>query len=182
MASAPGQRRRLSPTRLITAASTLVGLVSGIVALVFLFAPQLEPDRPEPRPARTSARLEPLTFEPRISRRQFLERTDTERLGFTPAQLAQPGAFVRFRVAIKGFKDVPLTLKRELIDVASGDQVSGISPVTITPPEAEIERDWQDWIPLPPRTGTYYVVIKLLAKGEVAPLATLQTKTFRGTG
>jgi hypothetical protein len=31
-------------------------------------------------------------------------------------------------------------------------------------------------------TGTYYVVIKLLAEGDVAPLATLQTRTFRGTG
>jgi hypothetical protein len=181
VASAPGERRRFSPARVVTAASTLVGLVSGIIALVFVFAPQLEPDPPEPKPTRTAVRLAPLTFEPRISRRQFLERTDTDRLGFTETQLAQPGAFVRFRVAIKGFKNIPLTLKRELIDVESGDEVSDISPVTITPPEADLERDWQDWIPLPPRTGTYYVVIKLLAKGEVAPLATLQTKTFRGT-
>jgi hypothetical protein len=167
--------------RLVTASSTIVGLVSGIIALVFVVAPQLEPDEAEPGPKKTAATLRQLTFDPRVSRRQFLERSDTDPLGFTEAQLAQPGAFVRFRVGIKGFKNLPLTLKREMIDAKTGDEVSDISPVTITPPEAEIERDWQDWIPLPPRPGTYYVVIKLLAEGEVAPLATLQTKTFRGT-
>ena len=41
-----------------------------------------------------------------------------------------------------------------------------------------IERDWHDWAPLPERHGRFFIVIKLLAQDEDAPLATLQTDEF----
>lgn len=166
----------------IGSAATLVGLVSGVLSLVFLVMPGLEPQAPEREvPARkTSARLTQIDLEPGISRGQYLKRTDQPTTGFTRQQLAARGAFIRFRVRIEGFENIPLTLRREVVDARTGNELSESSAFTIKPPTAEVERDWHDWIPLSGRAGRYFAIIKLLDKSEDAPLATLKTDTFSG--
>ena len=73
-----------------------------------------------------------------------------------------------------------LTLKREVFDAGNGDQVTEEGSITITPPASTIARDWHDWAELPRRSGRFFVVMKLLAPDEDAPLATLQTSEFAG--
>jgi hypothetical protein len=163
----------------IGVAATFIGLVSGFLALVFVVWPDLQPRPAEPA-TKAAATLTSLSLEPRITRGQFLKRIDQAATGFTEQQLAAQGAFVRFRVELKGFRQIPLTLKRELVDARSRDEVSEISPITITPPVNEIARDWHDWIPLSARRGRYFLIIKLIRDGETAPLATLETAEFRG--
>jgi hypothetical protein len=163
----------------IGVAATLIGLISGFLALVFAVWPDLQPRPAEPA-TKAAATLTSLSLEPSISRAQFLKRIDQAPTGFTEQQLAVQGAFVRFRVELKGFRQIPLTLKRELVDARSRDEVSEISPITITPPVNEIARDWHDWIPLSARRGRYFLIIKLIREGETAPLATLETAEFRG--
>jgi hypothetical protein len=163
---------------IVGGAATVVGLVTGILGLVFLLQPDLQPGGDD-GPARTRATLEQTSFAPSITRRAYLARTDQSPEGFTAAQLAERGAFVRFRVRIDGFQGVPITLSRELIDEA-GEEVEDEKATRITPPRAEVDRDWHDWVPLDGRRGRYLLTFKLLAPDEDAPLATLETDPFPG--
>jgi hypothetical protein len=168
----------------VTAAATIIGLITGVVSLVFLLRPELEPQAAAPKqpPARTAARLQQLSVRANVSRGEYLRRTDQDLMGFTRAQLAETGVFLRYRVRIQGFENLPLTLKHEVFDAATGDEVSEESSTTITPPKEakNIERDWHTWATLPPRNGLFFVVVKLLAEGEDAPLATLETSPVSG--
>jgi len=167
---------------IIAGSATVVGLISGVLGLIFLVMPGLKPEaRAGGGQAReTSARLTQIDLEPRISRGQYLARTDQPTIGFTRQQLAVRGAFILFRVRIRGFENIPLILRRELVDARTGNEMSESSAFTIKPPNEEIERDWHDWIPLSGREGQYFAIIKLLHKGEDAPLATLKTDAFSG--
>ena len=164
----------------VTYAATLVGLITGIAGLIFLVRPELQPKAATPKqpPTKLAAELKPLVVRPGVSRGQYLALTDQAPTGFSRPQLKKTGVFLRFRVTIRGFQGLPLTLKRELFDASTGDQVYEESSVTITPPESTIARDWHDWAPLPDRRGRFFVVIKLLAQGEAAPLATIETPDF----
>jgi hypothetical protein len=177
--------RRITLSTVVKATASLVGFVSALLGLVFLLRPGLQPDEPPPPPpppARTRASLSPITVEPRISRRQYLSRTDQSAIGFTEEQLAVRGAFVRIRVQINGFRAIPITFSRELVDAATGEQLSQTDAFTITPPADEVDRDFHDWVPLEDRSGRYFLIFKLLAPEEDAPLATLQTKELAGLG
>ena len=157
--------------------AVIVTIVGGVVTLVFVFFPDLKPER---SPAASRATLELVTFEPDASRRAYLERTDQGLTGFTKEQLSRRVAFVLFSVGLDGFKGKPVTLKRELIDDATGEQLSEERAITITPPKNEIKRDWHDWVLLPNRRGSSRIVLQLLAAGESAPLKTLETQPFPG--
>lgn len=165
---------------IIGGSATVVGLISGVLGLVFLVLPGLKPEASDGGTHATSARLTQIDLEPRISRGQYLARTDQPTSGFTTRQLAVRGAFIRFRVRITGFENDPLTLRRELVDARTGNEMSESSAFTIKPSSDEVERDWHDWIPLSGRKGQYFAIIKLLAEGEDAPLATLKTDAFSG--
>lgn len=186
-AAGPDEPRspRLRPTDLrgtLKLIGELVGLVSGIAALVFLVRPELEPKpAPPPQPpAKTEAQLARIAFEPRVRRLQYLAMVDQPPTGFTEEQLQQVGVFLRYRVTIRGFERIPLKLKSELFDADRGREIRETSAITITPPKDAIARDWHDWVQLPKRSGQFFIVIKLLASGETAPLATLQSPRFNG--
>jgi hypothetical protein len=158
-------------------AGAVVGVVAAAIGLVFIFLPDL---RPEPSPVSSGAILDLVSFEPDTTRGEYLARTDQGREGFTPEQLRRRGAFVLFSAELEGFKGKPLTLKREVIDRRTGAQVSEERAITITPPQNRVKRDWHYWVPLPEGGGSYRAVLQLLAEGEQAPLATLETDPFRG--
>ena len=155
----------------------IVGVLATGVGLLFVFLPDL---KPEPRPASSGAALSRVSFDPDTSRREYLARTDQSRAGFTPQQLDRRGAFVLFGVELEGFKGKPLTLKREVIDTRTGNQISEERAITITPPQNQVKRDWHYWVPLPAAEGTFTIVLQLLAEGEDAALATLETDPFSG--
>jgi hypothetical protein len=169
---------RLRPMVVVTTTATVVGLITGILGLVFLLRPDLQPDEPA---TRKQATLEQASLEQPITRRAYLNRTDQLADGFTAEQLAERGVLVRLRVHIDGFAGVPLTLGRELID-EQGEEVMDDKAFTIKPPQPELDRDWQDWVPLEGRQGRYFLTFKLLAPDEDAPLATLETDPFPGLG
>jgi hypothetical protein len=107
-----------------------------------------------------------------------------------PCRGCPAGAFERvaasrgragFHVALHGFRGVSITLRRELVDANTGDELGETSATTITPPSDEIAREWHDWIDLTGRRGRYFVIVKLTAPDEAAPLASLQTRPFAQT-
>jgi hypothetical protein len=171
--------KRPTPSALLALAGTIVGLVSGIVGLVFLFKPDLQPSG---EAAKQSATLSRLSVKPNASFREYLARVDLPGTAYTEGQLARRGALLRFRVGITGFEGERLILKWELFDAASGDQINESKATTISPTTETNEANWHFWVPLPGRTGRFYAVVELKQQKEYHLLAldTLQTDPFRG--
>ena len=120
--SAPSSEGRVM--RIAKQAGVVVGLLSGIVGLLFLFLPQLKPEAPPLPAAEQLGTLSGLILDPDATRGQYLERTDQSKQGFTTEQLARRGAFIRFRVEILGYKSKTLPLQRELVDAHTGDEIA----------------------------------------------------------
>jgi hypothetical protein len=164
-------------------AAVLVGLVSGVVGLVFLLLPQLKPESPpppEPPPAEQSAKLSGLQLGADVTKGQYLERTDQPKLGFTAEQLARRGAFVTFRVVVVGFKGREIPLQREVFDARTGDQVDELRAVVVTPTANRVDSPWHDWVALRPGEGSYVLVVKVLDERGVRPMACAQSEPFGG--
>ena len=170
--------------KIFGAVAAAVGFVSSVAGLVFLFAPQLQPDDdppPAPPPAQFG-RLSGVVLDADATRRQYLERTDQPKLGFTEAQLARRGAFVQFKVELVGYLGTTIPLQRELVDARTGDELAQLRAVTITPPSNHVSSPWYDWVELRQGTGRYVVVVKLLDETRTRALDCLQTPPFGGLG
>jgi hypothetical protein len=117
-------------------AAAVVGLVTGIVALV---------DRltPEPEPVKSIAMPEP-DLETGITFAQYLDRVDRGPCTLEPAVCGERGAMVEFTVEATGYKGKELTLKWELIDLGTGNEVRESDAFTITPAAPT------DTVPVPP--------------------------------
>lgn len=162
-------------------AGVIVGLISGVVGLVFLFFPQFRPERDEPTPDQ-SATVSGVVSNPRTTRGQFLDYSDQPREGFTKEQLATVGASAFARVEIVGYRDKTLTLERQLVDARTGDVVGQARDFRVTPPADRVVHRWWDWVPLRQGRGNYVMVIKLLDEREEAAIACGQSPPFGGLG
>jgi hypothetical protein len=171
--------KRPSAGALLALAGTIVGLVTGIAGLVFLFKPDLKPSPEAPEQAAT---LSQLSVRPDASFREYLARVDLPPTAYTKAQLARRGALLRFRVRITGFEGQRLILKWELFDSKSGEQVNESKATTIRPTAGTNEANWHFWVPLPRREGEFYAVVELQQQQEhhLLALDTVQTDPFRG--
>lgn len=105
---------------ILGAVAAVLGVVASATALIFTFAPDLQPS---PAPETQSAELSELRVDEGATFAQYLARIDQPRDGYTEALLQRRGALLDFRVRIEGFKDRTLVLKWELFDRATGDQV-----------------------------------------------------------
>jgi hypothetical protein len=162
-------------------AGVIVGLISGVVGLIFLFFPQVRPERHGPNPDQ-SAKISGVVSNPRTTRGQFLDYSDQSKLGFTKEQLAIVGASAFARVEIVGYRGKTLTLERQLVDAETGDVVGQARDFTVTPPATRVTHRWWDWVPLRPGRGTYVMVIKLLDERGEAAIACGQSPSFGGLG
>jgi hypothetical protein len=171
--------KRPSPTALLAIAGTIVGLVSGIAGLVFLFQPDLKPTAEASKQAAT---LSQLRVKPSVSLRTYLAVADLPETPYTKAQLARRGALLRFRAQITGFEGERLLLKWELFDAKSGDQVDESTDTMITPTTETNEATWPFWVPLPRRKGPFYAVVELKQQKAHHQLAldSLESDPFPG--
>lgn len=160
-------------------AGVLVGLISGLAGLFFLFFPQYRPERSGP-PADQSAAITGVVLNPRTTRGQYLDYSDQSKLGFTKQQLAVVGASAFARVEIVGYRGKKLTLARQLLDARTGDVIGQARDFRVTPPADKVVHRWWDWVPLRPGRGSYVMVIKLLDEQEQSSIACGQTATFGG--
>jgi hypothetical protein len=162
-------------------AGVIVGLISGVVGLVFLFFPEIRPERDEPV-ADQSAKISGVVSNPRTTRGQFLDYSDRSKLGLTTEQLAEVGASAFARVEIVGYRGKALTLQRELVNAGTGDVVGQARDFIVTPPANRVTHRWSDWVPLRPGRGAYVMVIKLLDDRQQAAIACGQSAPFGGLG
>jgi hypothetical protein len=160
-------------------AGVLVGLISGLAGLFFLFFPQYRPERNGP-PADQSAAITGVVLNPRTTRGQYLDYSDQSKLGFTKEQLAVVGASAFARVEIVGYRNKKLTLARQLVDARTGNVVGQSRDFRVTPPADKVVHRWWDWVPLRPGRGSYVMVIKVLDEQQRSSIACGQTKPFGG--
>lgn len=157
----------------------MVGLISGVAGLVFLFFPQLRPEVNKP-PADQSATITGVVVNPHTTRGQYLAYSDQSRLGFTKQQLSVAGASAFARVTIVGYRNRKLTLARQLIDARTGNVVGQARDFLVSPTADRVSHRWWDWVPLRSGRGSYIMVIKLLDDQQKTAIACGQTPTFGG--
>lgn len=156
---------------LVARASLLVGLVTGIVTLVYLVWPDAAPVKKAEMP---KPRLEAgLTFE------QYLERVGLDPGNLPPEELARRGGLVQFTVEATGYKGEPLRLRWQLVDVGTNDQIRESDAITVRP-GADTDRLSPDPIfaLFPERGGPFRVHGELFAPDGVS-IANADTEVFR---
>jgi hypothetical protein len=159
----------------------VLGVVASATALIFTFAPDLQPSPDAPT---QSAKLSELTVDEGASFAQYLGRIDQPTDGYTKALLARRGTLLDFRVRIEGFKDRRLVLKWELFDRVSGDQVEESTAIEVEATNQTNEATWQFWIPMPSKGGPFFAIVDLLEQkaSHQLKLATLRTDELRRVG
>jgi hypothetical protein len=157
----------------------VVGLITGVLGLVFLLFPDLRPDPSEPTEDQ-SASVSGLVVNPGTTRGQFLDYSDQSKLGFTKEQLAIPGTSAFARVQLVGYRGKTLTLERQLIDARTGDVVGQARDFRVTPSAEKVTHRWWDWTPVRPGRGSYILVIKVLDEEQKAAIACGQSAPFAG--
>jgi hypothetical protein len=153
----------------VTFATALLGLVTGVLAL----ADQLRDDSEPERVARLSdVTVEPLTFGASLARRDL----STE--GFTAARLACPVAFVNARVATTGYEGARLPVRWQLFTAGGEFVAASREDFELRPTAARRELDYPLAIPLPERKGRFYAVVRVIDENGQVALASHRTAEF----
>jgi hypothetical protein len=161
-------------------AAALVGLIGGVVGLVFVFRPGWKPDTPQDvgKADITEVRVrQPVTF------RRYLQRLKLEPGTLSEQQLSRLGVLIAFEAQIQGFKGKQLPLRWELNNDATGELVAEDEAVSIVPSTNDEGRTWFVWVPAPRKNQTYYatVIIYQPRRGDVdVPLEDFDSPPFRG--
>jgi hypothetical protein len=160
-------------------AGVILGLISGVVGLLFLLFPGLRPEAPGAG-RDESASLSGLSLVAPTTKGQYLDSSDQKKDGFTREQLEQPGAMASFKLTATGYKGKELTLQRQLIDVGSGDVIGETRDFTFEPGDVLKDRPFWYWLPLRPGRGIYVMVFKLFADRDPLAVECKQTEPFAG--
>jgi hypothetical protein len=174
----PARRRRLRwpetagkrVVAVITFATALVGLATGVVALVDEF-------RDDPAPERW-VRLGDVTAEP-MSFGDSLARRDLELAGYTRARLACPVAFVNGRVTANGYKGARLAVRWQLFRASGGFVRASRMDFEVRPTADVREVEFPLAVPLPREPGSrYHVIVRVIDENGQVTLADRQTLAF----
>jgi len=186
-------RQRLRGTdRTLTVASTAVTLIGGILALIFLFLPQLRPDEPA---AALGAQLEAAKLESGVSLGDYWSRrgdqiraSSFEVAEFSDEALRHPGVVVTFQAVIEGYQDQACSVRWSMFTAESGQRVTNQANLVdqpgwpakyITPTVRKDQVDAEIWVPAPADPGPFFVRLELLDPNGVR-LASLDSPTFAG--
>jgi hypothetical protein len=173
------RRRRLRRPTLIEAGA-FVGLVGGIVGLVFVFAPGCQP---QPPPGVTKATISDVQAVRPFSFRRFLQRQQLPiSPDMTPEFLARRGVMVEFHYEIIGLSGKHLQLAWELSDAATNDLVAAEqSAYELVPSKNHDAGDWAIWIRAPRPGRTYYATVTIYKpQGPPYELKHFRTTQFPG--
>ena len=177
---APEKRRLRLPT--LAQAGALVGLIAGIVGLVFVIRPGWKPDAPvdvgKADITEVSVR-QPVTF------RRYLQRLKLPPGSLSSEQLNRLGVLIAFEAQISGFKGKELPLRWELNKHPGGELVAADEAVSIVPSTNDEGRTWFVWAPTPKTDGRYYVTVTIYQPpqgGVDVPLEDFESPPFRGLG
>jgi hypothetical protein len=177
---APARRRLRRPS--LGEASTAIGLIGGVLALVFVLKPGWQPRQsPDISKATVSDTrvVQPVRF------RRYLEIQQLPiPSGMTRAFLRRRGTMVRFHYEIQGLGHKTLQLRWEVSNAAANDLVaSSSSAYTLTPSNNDDAGDWSVWIPSLKKGHDYYVTVTIYQpQGPPYELKHFDSPNFRGLG
>jgi hypothetical protein len=163
-------------------ASALVGLIGGVVALVFIFKPGWKPQAPSNASKATISDtrvFQPVTF------KRYLQRLQLPiTKGLSHAYLNRAGVMVSFHYEIVGLRHKKLPLRWELSNTATNDLVaSQDSAFTLVPANDDDAGDWSVWVPAPKRGPNYYVTVTIYQpQGPPYELKHFDSPNFPGLG
>jgi hypothetical protein len=179
--------KKRNPLAYVGQAAALVGLIGGIVGLVFVFKPGW---KPQPAPdvgtlkITDSSIMQPVTF------RRYLERVRLPAGDLTKAFLDRRGLLIEFDYQAAGFRGKRLPIQWELVDAKTnervivddpaGDDAGGNDAVGITPSTNNEAAKWFVWVPRPEAGRAYYVTVTIYQprKGDVdVPLADFECRS-----
>jgi hypothetical protein len=171
----------------ITLVGTIVSIVSGVVALIFLLAPGLKPADPSQKQVETPP-PETSSLSPKITRLEvdpvatygdyvMLQSGENGLTGLPQNERALRGAIVSFLVDISGYRGERLSYRWFLHDTASDALIRPCGGRGIVPLAEAIEAKPQRlFMPLPAKEGTYYIAVDVVWKG--VPIAHKPTDPF----
>jgi hypothetical protein len=160
--------------------TAVVGLITGILTLVFIVRPGWQPTPP---PDEGKAEISEIAVVQPVTFRRYLQRLGLSAGTMSQQQLKRLGVLVEFHYEITGFRQKQLPLRWELNDTATNDLVAEDQAVTITPATNVEGRDWFVWVPTPKTGRKYYVTVTIYQprEGNVEiPLADFETPQFAG--
>jgi hypothetical protein len=167
-----------SPFALVAQAGVVVGLIAGVVGLVFVFRPGWKPKAPVDVGTATISDvrlLKPVTF------KRYLQEQELPAGSLTRQQLLRPGVLVSFHYELDGFRGRQLPLRWELNETKTNTLVDQDQAVTITPSTNAEGRDWYVWVPQPRARRRYYVRVTLYQpEKQLVPLEHFDTPPFMG--
>lgn len=190
-------RQRLSAITgsgsLIGMISAIVTLVGGVVALIFLFWPNLRPDE---GPTAMGAELSNSRIESGVTYGEYWERRKELILAKNPQtteptdeQRAFGGIVVTFQVVIEGYAQRPNLVRWTMLDAASGGRLDNHPELTeapgwpdkyIVPTAARDQVNAEIWVSLPAEPGPYTLLIEVIDPDGI-PLAAIETDEFSGS-
>jgi hypothetical protein len=153
----------------LTALLVLIGLVVGLVRQFW----------PEPDPVQKAEMAAP-RVESGLTFRQYLERIDQDPGGLDDEVLARKGALIQFTVEATGYKGERLSLRWQVVDLGTHDQVVVSDAITVTP-GADTDRLRPDpvFAAFPEQGGPFNVHGELFAPDGVS-LADAEKQFERG--
>jgi hypothetical protein len=156
--------------------TALVGLITGVVTLLFLFFPGLKPVHVD---VGTAAITDVKTLQP-VTERRYLQEMELPKGTMSRASLDQPGVLVSFHYQLEGFGGRAIPLRWELNNAKTNDLVDQDQALSITPTTNSEGRDWDVWVPQPKRQGTYYITVTLYQpQKQLVALKRFYTKDFK---
>lgn len=162
--------------RLAKAIAALVTFVGGLLAIIFLLWPALQPEAPSRtrRVALSGLKLErPVTFG------AYLKRIHQPPGGLEGAVLNERGALASFDFVIEGYKNRALPLTWQLIDADGGKVLNENRDIRLKPEVTKDSGTWRTWVPLPKRARRrVFILVELFEPRGVIALKTLRTRTF----
>ena len=183
--------KRRNPLAYVGQAAAVVGLVGGVVGLLFIFQPGW---KPQPPPDVGTLKIVDSSVRQPVTFGRYLERVRLPPLGVTKEFRERRGLLIEFDYEAAGFRGQRLPIQWELVDAktndrvvvdaAAGDDSGGNDAVAITPSTNNEAAKWFVWLPAPEAARTYYVTVTIYQprKGDVdVPLADFDTPEFVGT-
>lgn len=173
-------RRRWLRVPSLGQAAALVGLVGGVVGLLFIFKPGW---KPQPSPDVGTVEISAVRVREPVTFKRYLQRLQLPQQGLSRAQLRRLGALIEFHLHAQGFKSKELPLRWELNDAATDDLITEDESVSIKPSTNDEGRKWFVWVPTPKTKRTYYVTVTLYQprNGKVeVPLQDFDSPQFHG--
>jgi hypothetical protein len=168
-------------------ASTVVSLLVGVLTLIFLVRPALQPEGEQ---VATSAVLGNPHLESNVALGDYYQRLQwTPPESFSDTELQSTGAVIGFSVAIEGFKGSTLPLRWSVLDAETMERLSekhlvdqpGWPDGTFTPESQHDQASGEVWVQIPERSGRYIVRLALLDPGGVT-LSTLDSEPIAVSG